>query len=369
MSDAGASEPLPAPVLVIGTGLVGTSIGLALTDAGADVRLRDQDRAALTVAVERGAGGAEPPTDPGCVIVAVPPVHVASVAAAALAEFSSAVVTDVASVKGDVLATLTATVDAVDLSRYVGGHPMAGSELSGPWAASGEMFHGRAWAVTPHPGSQPQAVRWVTDLARATGAAVVAMSPAEHDVAVARVSHLPHLLSVLAAAQLGTAPAEHLALAGQGLRDVTRVAGGDPALWSQILTANATAVRALLQGVRDDVDRLLGDLSDTEGHVHALLRRGVDGTRRIPAKHGGPARAEAVVVVSVTDRPGELARLFADAGQSGVNVEDLRIDHDPGRPVGLVELVVQVSAADTLVDALVARGWSAHHRRDTVPGS
>jgi len=344
----------PGQVLVVGTGLVGTSVGLALVAVGTDVRLRDRDTSALTVAVSRGAGSTEPPAAPGCVLVAVPPASVGRVVADALREHPDAVVTDVGSVKGEPLDALRAGVDPEALTRYVGGHPMAGSEQSGPWAASAELFRGRAWAVTPHPGSDPQAVRVVAGLARAAGAAVVTMSPQEHDLAVARVSHLPHVLSVLAAAQLDGAPSDHLALAGQGLRDVTRVAAGDPELWAQILAANADAVRDLLLGVRDDLDRLLA------GDVDTVLRRGVDGTRVIPAKHGGPARAEAVVVVAVPDRPGELARLFADAGRSGVNVEDLRIDHDPGRPVGLVELVVQATSADTLAGALLARGWPAH---------
>jgi len=345
---------------------VGTSVGLALTAGGHDVRLRDADEVALTVAVSRGAGSSEPPAGVGCVVVAVPPAQVAAVVAAALGEHPDAVVTDVGSVKGEPLAALAAmdlaamVLGADDLVRYVGGHPMAGSELSGPWAASAELFQGRAWAVTPHPASSSGAVATVTALARATGAVVVQLTPQEHDLAVARVSHLPHLLAVLTAARLDGAPPEHLALSGQGLRDVTRVAAGDPGLWGQILAANAAAVRDLLHGVRDDLDLLLAGL-DQPAEVDELLRRGVRGTRLIPAKHGGPARAEAVVVVALPDRPGELARLFADAGRSGVNVEDLRIDHDPGRPVGRVELVVAAAAADTLVEALVAKGWPAHH--------
>ena len=348
------------PVLIVGTGLVGTSLGLALSAADRDVRLLDLDPDALATAVSLGAGSDEPSERVGCVVVAVPPVQVAPAVSAALAEHPEAVVTDVSSVKSAPLAQIRAAVDADAITRYVGGHPMAGSEQSGPAAASGELFRGRAWAVTPHPTSSPAAIRTVTELAAATGAGVVTLSPEEHDLAVARVSHLPHLLSVLAAARLDDAPADHLALTGQGLRDVTRVAAGDPAMWGQILNANATVVRGLLEGVRDDVDRLLAGLagdSGDPGEVDAVLRRGLDGTRRIPAKHGGPAPAEAIVVVAVPDRPGELARLFADAGQSGVNVEDLRIDHDPGRPVGLVELVVRAGAADTLGDALVARGW------------
>lgn len=360
----------PDPVLVVGTGLVGTSVGLALRAAGVRVHLRDVDQAALVVAASRGAGEAGALSDTGhtgdgepvrLVVVAVPPGRVPGVVADALAAYPEAVVTDVGSVKGEPLRALTDLVGGDLLARYVGGHPMSGSEQSGPWAASGELFGGRAWAVTPHAGAAPDAVAAVEWLARTCGSDVVTMSPDEHDLAVARVSHLPHLLSVLTAAQLVGAPADHLTLSGQGLRDVTRVAAGDPALWSQILAANAPALRTLLQGVRADLDDLLAGLDGpADDRVGAVLDRAVDGTRRIPAKHGGPARAEAVVVVSVPDRPGELARLFGDAGDSGVNVEDLRIDHDPGRPVGLVELVVQTDAADRLVEALVTRGWSAH---------
>lgn len=355
------STPGPAgPVLVVGTGLVGTSVGLALRAAGGTVHLHDADPSAAAVAAGLGAGEPRPP-DPATValvVVAVPPARVAGVAADALGTYPDAVVTDVASVKAGPLAALAGSVDGAALARYVGGHPMAGSELSGPLAASASLFEGRAWAVTPHRGSAARAVAGVEALARTCGAVVVTMSPDEHDRAVARVSHLPHLLSVLAAAQLVDAPAGHLALSGQGLRDVTRVAAGDPTLWRDILAANAAAVRELLVGVRADLDAMLSGLDD--GDVTAVLGRGLDGTRLIPAKHGGAVGPEAVVRVSVPDRPGELARLFADAGQSGVNVEDVRIDHDPGRATGVAELVVQAAAAGRLVEALVDRGWSAH---------
>ena len=367
---------LPQPVLVVGTGLVGTSVGLALRAAGARVHLRDLDQTALAVAASRGAGepGAVDPTagrgDPiRLVVVAVPPGRVPAVVAETLTAHPEAVVTDVGSVKAGPLRALASLVDSAALTRYVGGHPMAGSEQSGPWAASGDLFAGRAWAVTPHPAAAQSAITAVEALAHACGAYVVRLSPEEHDLAVARVSHLPHLLSVLTAAQLVDAPAEHLTLSGQGLRDVTRVAAGDPGLWGQILAANAPALRTLLHGVRNDIDALLAGLDRSAGvqgddvgdeRVGGVLNRAVDGTRRIPAKHGGPARADAVVTVSVPDRPGELARLFGDAGQSGVNVEDVRIDHDPGRPVGQVELVVHAESTDRLVEALTARGWSAH---------
>jgi prephenate dehydrogenase len=251
--------------------------------------------------------------------------------------------------------------DLPGVERYVGSHPMAGSERSGPLAASPTLFDGRPWAVTPHASSSRAATDAVETLARLAGASVVRLSPEEHDSAVARTSHLPHLLSVLVAGRLADAPPGHLALSGQGVRDVTRVAGGDPALWQQILTSNAAAVAGLLTQVRDQLDVLIDAVAAKDRDaLGRILQRGVAGTRAIPGKHGTPSRPTAAVFVSVPDHPGELARLFADAGASGVNIEDVRIDHDPARETGLVELVVDETRADHLHTSLGARGWVTH---------
>ena len=167
------------------------------------------------------------------------------------------------------------------------------------------------------------------------------------------------LMAVLVAGQLTDVDRDDLALSGQGVRDVTRIAAGDPALWRQIIQGNATAVRAQLDDVRGQLDALIGALEEPEA-LAAVLQRGVAGTQAIPGKHGGPAEETAAVYVSVPDHPGELARLFADVGEIGTNIEDLRIDHDPGRPVGLVELVVKDTSAESLRDALEARDWVVH---------
>jgi prephenate dehydrogenase len=291
------------------------------------------------------------------VVVAVPPDHLGGVIARALT-ITDAVVTDVGSVK---TAPLRELHGVEGIERYVGGHPMAGSERSGPLAASATMFDARPWAVTPHEWSSRTATAAVEELARLAGASVVRLTPEEHDEAVARTSHLPHLLSVLVAGRLAGAPADHLALSGQGVRDVTRVAGGDPALWEQIVTGNAPAVAGLLTQVRDQLDVLI-DAVTTGDRVPLgeILELGVAGTRAIPGKHGGPTRPTASVFVSVPDHPGELARLFADAGASDVNIEDVHIDHDPGRDTGLVELVVDETRAEHLQTSLGARGWETH---------
>jgi prephenate dehydrogenase len=351
---------LTGPVRVVGAGLLGTSVALALRAAGLEVRLADLVEEHVRTAVGLGAGAPDDGGRAQLVVVAVPPDHLASVITEALTR-DGAVVTDVGSVKAAPLAQVAQQVDASALARYVGGHPMAGSERSGPLAASAALFDGRPWAVTPHEGSDPDAVRMVRELALLCAATPVTFTPEEHDHAVARTSHLPHVVAALVAGTLVDAPRGHLTLSGQGVRDVTRIAAGDPGLWEQILTANVPAVAGLLRSVRDDLDVLLDALeSGSRPTLHDILGHGVAGTRVIPGKHGRPVLEETGVFVVVPDHPGELARLFAAVGDIGVNVEDVRIDHDPGRPVGVLELTVAASRAEHLVTSLTDRGWRAH---------
>lgn len=351
---------LVGPVAVVGAGLLGTSIALACRRAGIEVLLTDVNPENVRTASGLGAGRARRAEDrPQLVVVAVPPDHLGEAIVGAL-EGSDAVVTDVGSIKSAPLAEVGERLPQ-SVGRYVGSHPMAGSERSGPLAASAALFDGRPWAVTPHAGSAAGAVDLVEELVALCGATVVRMDPREHDKAVARVSHLPHLAAVLVAGRLAEAPVGHLNLAGQGVRDVTRIAGSDPGMWQQIVTANADAVLELLGEVREQLDTLMRAVSTGERPaLGTLLDRGVAGARAIPGKHGGPARPTRSVFVSVPDAPGELARLFAHAGESGVNIEDVHIDHDPGRPVGLLELTVDEQLADILVAALESRGWTTH---------
>jgi prephenate dehydrogenase len=291
----------------------------------------------------------------------VPPDHLGAAIRDAVCRYGDAVVTDVGSVKAAPLAAVRGRVDEAALTRYVGSHPMAGSERSGPLAASAVLFDGRPWAVTPHERSSPRAVAAVTALVEVCGGTALQFRPEEHDQAVARTSHLPHLLAVLVAGRLTGAPAAHLALSGQGVRDVTRIAAGDPRLWRQIIGANTAAVSALLREVQSDLTALMTALdADDADDLERLLGRGVAGTAALPGKHGGQPGPQGQVFVLVPDHPGELARLFSDVGEIGVNVEDVRIDHDPGRPVGVAELTVAADRAGHLLAALEGRGWTTH---------
>lgn len=347
----------PGSVLVIGCGLIGTSIALALRERDVDVHLDDVSRSNLELAVSRGAGSAEPLAAPDLVVVAVPPADVVDTVSHALSTWTGAVVTDVASVKSDLASAISGLPGS---ERYVGSHPMAGSERSGPMAASARLFEGRPWAITPMAGAGERSVRLVESVAELLGAVPIIMDAASHDRAVALVSHVPHVLSVLAAARLAHAPRSHLSLAGPGLRDVTRIAASDTALWSDILRSNAEEVVDLLEEVRFDLNVIIDHLEEKNAGLADVLESGRAGTRLIPGKHGERPIEFATVFVPIDDHPGELSRLMAHTGESGVNIEDLRIDHELGRPVGLVEIAVIADRADVLVQALTDRGWPAY---------
>jgi len=344
-------------VAVIGTGLIGTSVALALREQGVSVWLTDTDPEAARLAANLGAGEPLPETGTADVaVIAVPPSAVAATLAAAQARGLASCYTDVASVKQ--LPVTQARALGCDMTSYVPSHPLAGREKHGPAAARADLFLGRTWALCPAPESSEQAVAVITALVRTCGAVPVRTDAAAHDRWVALVSHAPHLVAAAMAARLEAAPTEALDLAGQGLRDVTRIAAGDTGLWTQILAANAEPVAEVLAAVAADLADAARMLTDGDPKsVATLLDVGRAGVARIPGKHGGAPREFTVVQVVIRDQPGELTRLFDAAGRAGVNIEDVRIEHSPGLPVGVAELSVRPAEAGPLLDALEAGGW------------
>lgn len=350
-----------APTLVVGTGLIGTSVALALRAAGREVVLDDPVADALRTAVDRGAGRPWKRGEPlRHAVIAAPPAAVAPVLSDLVALNLAPSVSDVASIKS--LAALQIETRDRDLSCYVGGHPMAGSERAGPAAARADLFIGRPWAVTPHPDSSPEAVAEASAVARDCGAVLVELSPDEHDAAVALVSHLPHVMASVLAAAVGAAGDQRsLALVGQGLRDSTRIAGGSPTLWTDILVRNADQVGPLLAACARRLDELVERLGGPQAGpaVAGLMEEGNAALARLPGKHSAVQERLEPVVVVLNDAPGQLAAVLAAAHAAGVNVEDIGIEHAPGAALGVVRLVVLAGTGAGLAATLAARGWSA----------
>ena len=344
-------------VLVVGTGLIGGSLGLALTAAGRSVWLTDKDDAAVKLAADLGAG--EPWTGQECdlVVLAVPPSAVAAECRVWQEQLPQATVTDVASVKSQVVDGVRRLADP---ARFVGGHPVAGREVAGVRGARADLFIARPWVLTSE-GVAPERVDAVEELIVSVGAVPVRMSAAQHDEAMALVSHAPQVAASVMAGLLADADPRLVNLAGQGLRDTTRIAAGDPGLWADILLGNREAVLPVLEQSSRDLDRIRAALQDSDtDSVRAGLGVGVTGRSRIPGKHGGSATSYTPVTVVIDDAPGALARLLVAAGDAGVNVEDLRLEHSPGQPMGLVELAVRPEAAAALAGALTQAGWRVH---------
>ena len=367
-------------VHIIGTGLLGASLGLALSAKGHQVTLEDTSPTAQQLAADLGAGqvlnskttvaeeadptaatdAASPAAHPDIVVVATPPDVAARVIASALEAYPNATVTDVASVKTRLLEAVRELVTGAQLDRYIGSHPMAGREKSGAIAAQSDLFTARPWVICSDEDTPADRLGEVIAMAEDTGASVLHLDPRIHDAAVAKVSHVPQIVASLVASQLRHAPLEEISLAGQGLRDVTRIAASDPGLWTQILTGNAEEVRSVLIDLRSELDEVIGALELGPGSTGLLAKAialGNEGHDRIPGKHGQPPTTYAVVTILVPDTPGTLARLFKDIGDLGVNVEDFRMDHASGRKLGMVDVSVVPAIQQELEIGLLSKGW------------
>ena len=347
------SSDRPGRAAIVGTGLIGGSIGLALKSRGWHVTGSDRDPARSARALELGAideVGADPRAD--ITFVATPVTTIAEAAREALAS-GEGIVTDVGSVKAPVVA-------AVDHPRFVGGHPMAGSEQEGVDGADPDLFSGATWVLTPTKGTDPEAYARLHGVVSSFGANVVAIAPGRHDDLVALVSHVPHLTAATLMTLAGESAEEHatlLQLAAGGFRDMTRIAAGHPGIWPDICTENRDAIVAAL-------DRLVAALSEMRTVVaesdRERLLRVLEGAREartnLPARIAAHPEQVAEVRVPVPDRPGVLAEITTLAGELGVNIHDLEIAHSSEGDRGVLLLVVDAASADLVRGALFARG-------------
>lgn len=360
---------------VVGTGLIGTSAALALSGRGVRVHLIDADESAARVAAARGAGVAGRPGDPvDLAVIAVPAGLVPRVVEQEQSRGLARSYTDVASVK---VPTLSAVLRGAPCpGSFVGGHPMAGSERSGPLAARADLFEDRPWILTPGPGTCRGALNDVLAAVSLCGAVPVVMEPDAHDNAVALVSHAPHLVASLMAARLRDSPERTLRLTGRGLRDVIRVAGGDPGPWSDVVRSNAAAVAAVLEALTKDLrvvtDALhalaaagagsgcgsgSGSAEDALAALEEVLSRGQEGWAAVHGTSGARAGGTVTLTVPLDGGPGELDRLVRTAEKSGVHAQDIRLSWCGTSTRLSASLAASRPAAEGVRRSLMDGGW------------
>ena len=349
--------PARRRALVVGTGLIGGSIALGLRRRGWHVSGFDADADRTAEALEHGvvdAAGDDPEAE--IVFVATPATAAAEVARDLLANAArrrDAVVTDVSGVK-------TAIVAEADHARFIGGHPMAGSEQIGLRGADPDLFAGAVWVLTPTAATDLAAFDRLKGVVMSLGADVLVLSAADHDRLVAVVSHVPHLVAatMMNAASAGAEQdGTLLRLAAGGFRDMTRVAAGHPGIWPDICAENAAAIV-------DALDTLIGDLSAVRDHVAAreraalleLLQAASAARRNLPARIARPDHL-AELRIPVADEPGVVAELTSLAADAGIGIYDIEIAHSAEGPRGVLILVVEATDATALAAAVEARGY------------
>jgi len=344
-------------VRIVGSGLIGSSIGLALTAKGISVTMVDIDPAAAKLAQD--LMGSTPSEKSEVTLVASPLSTVSEVIKSEIQQGLNLGFIDISSIK--VKPILEVSALDLDMSYFLPSHPMAGREVGGAESARADLFQGRPWIIDSR-GVRTELLEAGREIIEICGAHLIDMPAAEHDRAVALVSHLPQIMSSALAATLEGAPAQWLDLAGTGLRDTTRIAGSNPVLWREILVANQEALTPLLDAVIEDLKNLQLSLS-SQNEVEEFIKSGNRGRSMIPGKHGGVARNYTFLPVVIEDKPGQLAALFDECASAQVNVEDLTIEHSPEQYTGLITLALSKDDAEKLYRHLLAQGWSAHSPR------
>jgi prephenate dehydrogenase len=354
-------------IAVVGTGLIGASVGLAARREGADVRGFDADAESLSLAAERGAiepAGSleEAVSDAEIAVVAAPVTILPRLVEAVLAAAPDATVTDVGSTKG-------AVCSAVDDARFIGGHPVAGAETQGPAHARPELFEGATWFLTPRASSDADRYRALHGFVASLGAVPVAVDPDAHDRLLALTSHLPHALANLLLNQVGASRVEGhepLAAGGGSLRDMTRVAGANPRIWVDIFLENADALRAALAEHRTRVEKLESALSGGDAGYLARWIGEAAGNKRTLYRDAYPEGDLQRVIVHIPDRPGVLAGITQALGAERINIEDFELSHmSPERGGGLAILISGEEAAQRAAELLEAQGYGV----DVAPAS
>jgi prephenate dehydrogenase len=344
-----------AKVRIIGSGLIGTSIGLGLVQRGIAVEMVDSDPSAQALAKDLTGGVVV--ADPELVIFALPTSRLSQAIQGEIALNPQSTFMDVGSVKNEVVLQIK-TFPGLS-TRFLPTHPMAGREIGGASSARADLFQGRSWILTPEADCTSESKNLVLELIKCLGATPIELSALDHDAAVAKISHLPQIAASLVAKQLTGTPSEWMELAGQGLRDTTRIAGSDEQLWKEIIYSNRSEISVLLTSLQNDLTQMIAALDDPD-KIAALIAAGRDGKAMIPGKHGGIAREYAYLPIVIDDKPGQLGAIFNECAAMQVNVEDLNIEHSPGQLSALITLSLSSQDAEKLSAHLTSIGWNVH---------
>ena len=342
-------------VRIVGSGLIGTSIGLGLVQRGIAVEMIDSDLSAQALAQDL-IGGAEV-VNPELVVLAVPTSALSQVINTELSINPQSTFMDVGSVKNEVVLKVQ-TFSGLSV-HFLPTHPMAGREIGGASSARADLFQGRSWILTPTQDCLPESKTLVTELIAALGATPIELSATDHDAAVAKISHLPQIASSLVAKQLTGTPVEWMELAGQGLRDTTRIAASDDQLWKEIIHSNRAEISELLISLQNDLRQMITALDEPD-QIAELIAAGRAGKDLIPGKHGGRAREYSYLPIVIDDKPGQLGAIFNECAAMQVNVEDLNIEHSPGQLSALITLSLSASDSEKLSAHLSSIGWNVH---------
>ena len=351
-------------IRVIGAGLIGTSMALGLKSAGYQISIEDEDPQSEAIA-QSLVGQSKEGNLPELIVVATPISAIPNLVFELANRFPTAIVIDIGGLKSEVIAKVEEFPDIA--ARFCSTHPMAGREISGPLAARGDLFEGRIWISTPTRFSNSLSVARASEVIAALGGKEIVLSAKEHDEAIAGISHLPQIVSSLLSATLIDISDRDIALAGQGLKDVSRLAASSPNLWGELLHGNSASVRTFLKIFSSHLEDLSTSLqNDDLRKTEEILAIGRENHARIPGKHGGKRRDYWFLPIVIEDKPGQLAKIFDACAVVGVNVEDLAIEHTPGQESGLVTLALSKGDSEKLFTQLLTEGWKVHQPRESV---
>lgn len=344
-------------VKIIGSGLIGTSIALALKTQGIAIQMVDKQAQSERLANDLVSGEVIP--DPDLIIVSASIDANLDLILQSLKSHPRSIVLDIASVKSNLLDEVSKLSDNPE--NFISSHPMAGREVSGAQSARSDLFVGRAWIGITATNTSTLAKESLMELVLICGSSLYWLTPSDHDQTVAAISHLPQVLSTALAYTLDKKEVKSINLSGQGLRDLLRLSGSNPKLWSELLLANKEALSSYLTVMSESISSIQKSLINNDHKsLEEIFGIGNKVYESIPGKHGGQNRNYAYLPIVIEDQPGQLAKIFDECAKINVNIEDLSIEHSPGQQTGLITLALNEVDADKLSNHLLSTGWNVH---------